>query len=56
MARTFPLDGSWWTLRQDWKLGRLRHDPEFITLMNKLEADINTQRQWFEENKDKPLF
>jgi hypothetical protein len=47
---------SWWTLRQDWKLGSLRQDPEFIALMNELEADLHAQRQWYEENKDKPLF
>jgi len=46
----------WWMLRDDWLLGSLRQDPEFIALVNELEADINTQRQWYEENKDKPLF
>ena len=29
---------------------------DFIALMDELEADIEAQRQWFEENKDKPLF
>jgi TolB-like protein/Tfp pilus assembly protein PilF len=46
----------WWLLRQDWKLESLRQDPEFIALMNELEADIKVQRQLYEENKDKPLF
>ncbi len=45
----------WWTLRQDWKLESLHQDPEFIALMNELEADILKQRQWYEENKDKPV-
>jgi hypothetical protein len=27
-----------------------------MALLNELEADIKAQRQWFEENKDKPLF
>ena len=45
----------WWRLRQDWKLESLRQDPEFIALLNELEADILEQRQWYEENKDKPL-
>jgi hypothetical protein len=45
----------WWVWPIDWKLGDLRQDPEFITLMNELEADILIQRQWYEENKDKPL-
>lgn len=52
-----PYSGAaWWILRKDWKLGSLRQDPAFIALMNELEADINAQRQWFEENKDKPFF
>jgi hypothetical protein len=51
-----PRLHSWWALRQDWKLGSLRRDPEFIALMNELEADLHAQRQWYEENKDKPLF
>jgi len=48
-------DGCWWMLRQDWKLANLHQNPEFIALLNELEADINAQRQWYEENKDKPL-
>jgi TolB-like protein len=47
---------SWWTLRQDWKLRNLRQDPEFIAMMDELEADIAQQRQWFEDHKDDPLF
>ncbi len=46
----------WWTLRQDWKLTNLRQDSDFIAMMDELEADILEQRQWYEENKDKPLF
>jgi TolB-like protein/DNA-binding winged helix-turn-helix (wHTH) protein/Tfp pilus assembly protein PilF len=46
----------WWMLRDDWKLESLRQDPEFIAMMNELQADIVEQRQWYEENKDKPLF
>ncbi len=30
-------------------------DPEFIALLDELEADVLKQRQWYEENKDKPL-
>ncbi len=47
---------SWWMLRQDWKLASLHKDPEFISMVEELEADIAAQRQWYEENKDKPLF
>ncbi len=47
---------NWWTLRLDWKLESLHQDPEFIALLNELEADIRVQRLWYEENKDKPLF
>ena len=45
----------WWRLRNDWKLESLHQDSEFIAMMNELEADILEQRQWYEENKDKPL-
>ena len=45
----------WWELPRDWKLGSLRQDPEFIALLNELEADILEQRQWYEANKDQPL-
>ena len=51
----FPTLFFWWQLRQDWKLRTLHQDPEFIALLNELEADILKQRQWYEENKDKPL-
>ena len=47
--------GFWWELPRDWKLESLQQDPEFIGLLNELEADILKQRQWYEENKDKPL-
>ena len=56
VAQPYPLDGSWWMLRQDWKLSSLHQDPEFIAMMDELEADIAAQRQWYEYNKDKPLF
>ena len=45
----------WWQLPRDWKLGSLHQDSKFLALMNELEADILEQRQWYEENKDKPL-
>ena len=54
---SYPVyDGSWWMLRQDWKLGTLHQDPEFIAMVHELEADIRKQRQWYEEHKDDPLF
>lgn len=40
----------------DKAIAALREDPEFVAMVDELEADINAQRQWFEENKDKPLF
>ena len=46
----------WWLLRQDWKLEGLLQDPEFIAMMNELEADIRKQRQWYEDHKDDPFF
>ena len=45
----------WWQLRSDWRLESLHQDPEFIALVNELEADIAVQRQWYEENKGRPL-
>jgi tetratricopeptide (TPR) repeat protein len=53
---TDPYLGCWWMLRQDWKLASLHQDPEFIAMVDELEADIAAQRRWYEENKDKPLF
>ncbi len=50
------VDEAWWTLRQDWKLKPLQEIPEFDALVSELEADIAAQREWYEENKDKPLF
>jgi TolB-like protein len=43
---------GWSTLRYDWKLAILHGDPEFIALMDELEADIGKQREWYEEHKD----
>ena len=43
-------------VRQDWKLANLHQDPEFIAMVNELEADIRKQRQWYEDHKDDPLF
>lgn len=45
-----------WQLRSDWRLKILHQDPEFIALVTELESEVATQRQWYEENKDKPLF
>ncbi len=34
----------------------MREEPEWISLINKLETDIARQRQWYEDHKDDPLF
>jgi tetratricopeptide (TPR) repeat protein len=47
---------AWYDMRRDWKLANLHQDPEFIAIMAELEAGVREQRQWYEENKDKPLF
>ncbi len=47
---------SLYPLGRDWKLANLHRDPEFIAMMDELEADIAVQRQWFEDHKDEPLF
>jgi len=52
----YPHDASWWMLHQDWKLANLHQDPEFIAMVNELEADIRRQHQWYEDHKDDPLF
>jgi hypothetical protein len=41
---------------QDWKRAGLQKDPEFIAMVEELEADIATQRHWYEESKNKLLF
>jgi TolB-like protein len=56
VSMPFGIEHSWWMLHQDWKLDSLHQDLEFIALLDELESDIDAQRQWFEENKDKPLF
>jgi len=54
------VDMGW---REDWHLllylpfyESMRAEPEWIELVNELEADISRQRQWFEEHKDEPSF
>jgi tetratricopeptide (TPR) repeat protein len=34
----------------------MREEPEWVDLVNELEADIAGQRQWYENHKDDPLF
>jgi hypothetical protein len=46
---------GWWELRS-MPYDLMREDPEWIDLINELEADIARQRQWFENHKDDPLF
>jgi tetratricopeptide (TPR) repeat protein len=45
----------WWRLRFP-VYDSMREEPEWIELMNEIEADIADQRRWFEEHKDEPLF
>ena len=46
---------GWWILRSPY-YDSMWKEPEWIELVNELEADITRQRQWYEEHKDKPLF
>ena len=46
---------GWWVLRSP-LYDSMREEPEWIDLVNELEADIARQRQWYEDHKDEPLF
>ena len=46
---------GWWVLRYP-IYESMREEPEWIALLNELEADIARQRQWYEDHKDDPLF
>lgn len=46
---------GWWELRSP-LYDSMREEPEWIDLVNELEADIARQRQWYEDHKDDALF
>ncbi|MCH7501957.1 MAG: winged helix-turn-helix domain-containing protein [Proteobacteria bacterium] len=46
---------GWWVLRSP-LYDSMREEPEWVGLVNELEADIARQRQWYENHKDDPLF
>ena len=46
---------GWWVLRLP-IYDAMREEPEWIALLDELEADIARQRQWYEDHKDDPLF
>lgn len=46
---------GWWTLRSPY-YDSMREEPEWIDLVNELDADIARQRQWYENHQDDPLF
>jgi len=46
---------GWWVLRSPYYVS-MWEEPEWIELVNELEADIARQRQWYEDHKDEPLF
>ena len=50
-----PRNISWWSLRNDWKLEGLHQDPEFVEVVDELEADIRRQRESYEDQKGGPL-
>ena len=45
----------WWVLGSPY-FDSIRQDPEWVSLVTELEADIARQRQWAEDHKDDPLF
>lgn len=47
---------DWWFYPRLPAFDSIRGEPEWIELMNELEADIARQRQWYEDHKDEPLF
>ncbi len=46
---------EWWILRMP-AFGMLQTEPDWDALIAELEADITTQRQWYQEHRDEPLF
>jgi len=46
---------AWWMLRTP-HYDSMRQEPEWVDLVNELEADIARQRRWYETHKDDPLF
>ena len=46
---------GWWELRSP-LYDSMREEPEWIDLVSELEADIDRQRQWYEDHKDDLLF
>ena len=46
---------GWWEFRAP-HYDSMRKEPEWINLVNELEADIARQRQWYVDHKDDPLF
>lgn len=46
---------QWWYFRMP-AYESIRAEPEWNALISEIEADIASQRAWFEEHKDEPLF
>jgi len=46
---------GWWELRSP-PYDSMREEPEWVDLVNEVEADVARQRQWYENHKDDPLF
>ena len=45
---------NWWRLKT-WLYRSMADQPEWNAMISELEADILIQREWYEENKGKPL-
>jgi Flp pilus assembly protein TadD len=46
---------NWWIFRNA-PFESMRAEPKWNALVDELEADIASQRAWFDDNKDEPLF
>jgi hypothetical protein len=47
--------GGWWTLQFP-VYESIRSDAEWNALIDEIEADVISQREWFEEHRNDPLF
>ena len=47
---------DWWQARNGYGFDKLAQESEWVELMTELEADIATQRQWFENHRDERPF
>ena len=48
--------GGWWYYDRSPVYDDMRADPELSALLEEMKAEIARQREWYEKNRNKPLF